>query len=148
MEPRPIGLTVLAILFVPAGLLNLALGILALTGSGLVASAVAGTTAPSAETGDAALFGLGFGVTGLLLLLAGILSLVSAAGFWTRRTWGWLSGLALSGVLVLLAGAALVTTDGGFQAFAGLLFAIVLALYLAQPRIRAVFRRSPGATIP
>lgn len=124
---RPIGITIVAIVFVIGLILNIAVGtdLLGLTD---------GT--PASERGELAV------PVGAVLLMSGVLELVAAYGLWTLRPWGWT-------LAVVLMAAAFVKNILQYLNDNSLLVAMVVSAivpalilwYLFRPHVRSAFRR-------
>jgi hypothetical protein len=129
-QPRPLGITILAILAGVAGVFGF-LGGAALLGIGSVAGA-----AGFLVGGIAAVFGL-------LILLVAILELGLAYGLWTMQPWAWTLGIGLEAVSIVLE---LIRFAGGRSNAFNLLVTLVIAgaiiWYLTQPSIRTLFGRA------
>jgi len=124
---RPMGITIVAIVFVIGLILNIAVAtdLLGLTGG-----------IPASERGELAV------PVGAVLLISGVLELVAAYGLWTLRPWGWT-------LAVVLMAAAFVKNilqylNDNSLLIAMIVSAIIPALilwYLFRPHVRSAFRR-------
>lgn len=127
---RPLGVTILAILQLIAGLLGLCVPTVVLLGS--VALAFLGP------------FGTFVGVVGilaaLLMLLGPVLHLIVAYGAMNLRKWAWWLGVIATGVDV--AGAALNLWNGAgiLQAIVPVGFSLLVFVYLLMPGVRQAFK--------
>jgi hypothetical protein len=127
---RPLGVTILAILQLIAGLLGLCLPTVLLVGGTLVAFlGTAGTVIGA----------IGI-VAGLLMLIGPLLHLIVAYGALNLRQWAWWLGVIATGVDV--AGAALNLWNGVglLQAIVPVGFSLIVFVYLLTPGVRQAFR--------
>jgi hypothetical protein len=132
---RPTGITIIAVVALIAGILQIFGGLGLITVGGLIASV--------------GLLGGGFVFIGGLALLAfGVADLALAYGFWTVKTWAWRLGvvLALANVAWAVVSLVLVSFD-----LTNVLVTIVVAAiwiyYLNLPSIRAAFG-APASGLP
>lgn len=127
---RPLGVTILAILQLIAGLLGLCIPTLLLIGGTLVAF-----------LGSVGTFIGALGIlTGLLMLIGPLLHLIVAFGALNLRRWAWWLGIIATGVDVL--GAALNVWNGAglIAAIIPVGFSLIVFIYLLTPGVREAFR--------
>lgn len=123
---------------VPSLVAVVALGLIGV--SGLAGAAFLVLAASSAESVDDHLGAMAGGVllpAAGVVLLVGLASLAAALGVWARRSWGWLTGALVTGVIV--AGTLIVIVTGGGEPplLAGLAMGVVGAVALWWPSTRA-----------
>ncbi len=129
--PRPIGVTVLAVLEIIAGIVDIIFGILFAAVYSLGAS-ILGMGGSS----------FGFVLVPLIVLffIVGFLSFILSYGLWTGRGWAWISAivLAIVGVVTSLAG----LLFGSYLNIIPAVFYGVILLYLITRGVRAFFGRA------
>ena len=140
---RPMGVTVMAVVAVIAGILDI------LAGLGDIG------------IGGEFLTKIGFGTTldgimmivGLFLVAVGVLGLVSGFGLWLERDWAWLIARLWASLCIIVglvsAGLSLFGTTLTSEIIAAIGAALVPAIagavvlwYLYQPQVKAAFRRT------
>ena len=124
---RPIGITILAVVALLGGLLNILVGtdLLGLSG------------ATSASDGSLAV------PVGVLMLLSGALFLVDAYGLWALKAWGWTLAVVLM-VLAFVLNLLQYLNDNTLlvpMVVSAVIPAVIL-WYLFQPSVKAAFDRS------
>ena len=132
-SPRPIGVTIIAILAILTGVVGLIGGIAIATFSSLFA-------------------GIGFGVGGLLATLGFIIAgVVIFFGFiWLLTGWGFLNGKGWARTLGLifsipsLLGTIVVAASGSIGGIVGVVILILMLYYLFTPPVKAFFRNGPS----
>lgn len=124
---RPMGVTILGVLQIIAGLLGLCLPVFLLT-IGLAATLIGG---PLGALGLCA---------GALMLLGPVLHFIVAFGAFNLQPWTWWLGLAATGVDVLGALANLWNGVGIAQAIVPVGFSLIVFVYLLTPDVRQAFR--------
>lgn len=127
---RPLGVTILAVLQLIAGLLGLCLPTVLLIGGTLVAF-----------LGTVGTFVGALGIlTGLIMLIGPLLHLIVAYGALNLRRWAWWLGIIATGVDVL--GAALNVWNGAGLIAAAIPvgFSLIVFVYLLTPGVRQAFR--------
>lgn len=133
--PRPIGVTIIAILAIATGVIGLTFGALFMTGSAILASI--------------GLFGVGGILAGIVLVFAGIV--LFFAFLWILVGWGFLNGkgwartlgliFSFLGVLFAIAAVAM----GSYTTIVGLLIWGLIIYYLFTGPVKAFFASGPGA---
>lgn len=131
-ERRPLGIRLVAMIQLLAGISGVALALFILMQPGPLA------------IGRATLSGL-----------FGVFALVLAAGTWELRPWAWFASIVWEGLtialdvivlsllaLALLGGAALSSMVGVPSLLIGLMIAVAIVIYLLQPPVRQLFRHS------
>ncbi|MFM8321757.1 MAG: hypothetical protein ACKOC5_12660 [Chloroflexota bacterium] len=127
---RPMGVTILALLQLIAGLFGLCLPTILLTGGALAAflgpvGAVAGGVAI---------------LIGLLMSIGAVLHLVVAFGALNLRPWAWWLGMVATGFDVLGVIVNLWNGIGAAAAVVPAAFSILVFIYLLTPGVRNAFR--------
>ncbi len=130
---RPTGVTILAILAFIGGALQLATGVAAIVGGGLVGGIIGGTE-------GAAVGGL-VAISGLFLLVLGIVALLAGFGLWQLAGWAWLLTIAWAVLGLISAALTLLGGDIGGAIISAIIPAIVI-WYLYRPDIKAAFGRA------
>jgi hypothetical protein len=118
MTERPLGVTILGILWIIGGLLALLGGL----GVAVVGTLVAG------------IIGL---VLGFVFIIIGLVDLVLGIGCFKAWPWVWTIGVIFS-ILSILAGLVSLLTSGA-GALISIIIAIVILYYLFQPHVKAYF---------
>lgn len=127
---RPLGVTILAILQLIAGLLGLCLPTVLLIGGTLVAFlGTAGTVV--------GVIGI---IAGLLMLIGPLLHLIVAYGALNLHKWAWWLGVIATGVDVIGAALNLWNGVGLLQAIVPVGFSLIVFVYLLTPGVRQAFR--------
>lgn len=134
--PRPIGVTVLAILAAIGGILGLIgaifLGILSTEMAEFIESLIA-------EYGAAAIPGVGEFIGALVLAIAvvlaivGVFALIDAYGLWIGAGWAWWLTIILS-ILGIIAG--ITSLPGGII---GIVIDILIIYYFTRPHVKKFF---------
>ncbi len=134
--PRPIGVTIIAILAILVGAILFIAGLAVVALSGLLASA--------------GLFGLGSLFAGIGLVIAGIFFFF---GFiWTLTGWGFLNGkgwartLGLIFSILSILGNIVYVATGSLTGLVGLVIWGLMIYYLMEKRVKAFFGKGPGIT--
>lgn len=129
--PRPLGVTVLAVLEIIAGIVDILFGIL------FIAVYSLGVT----------ILGIGVSSVGFFLvplialfLVVGFLSFILSYGLWTGRGWAWVSAIALAiiGLVTGLIG----LLFGSYLNIIPIVFYSVILVYLGTRGVRAFFGRA------
>ncbi len=129
MKNRPVGVTILGILQLIAGLIGLCIPLIVITGS----------TALTFASPVGTVVGL-IGICAGLLILAGpVLHLIAAYGAFNLRKWAWWLGILATGVDVLGAAVNLWNGTGILQAIFPVGFSIIVFIYLLTPGVRQAF---------
>ncbi len=129
-QPLPSGIKLLCGLLVLSGIGSLFVG-LQLQSIGQTASAYGASAA-----------GNSIGTTALVMLAFGVGELVAAVGLWTRKSWGWTAGMAVSGAGVLASVLLLTNSFTNGVGLMGLVLNAGLGWYIYNQRW--VFRDHPG----
>jgi uncharacterized membrane protein (DUF2068 family) len=139
---RPAGVTVLAILAIVIGVLNIIAGLGFVAGAPLIPDFAVGTVAEDV-TGSLKSIAL---VIGVAWLVVGAAQLAFAYGAWTLKSWGWMLGLVIEGSSILLtfivgimAGNLVATLEASIVPLA---VAIIIIAYLLSARVRSAFGRA------
>ena len=158
---RPIGVTILGILFVIAGAFTLLGGIATLVGIPFVANVnpnVIGNNEiqfngqqpllmPSEQTALAQGSGSILTVLGALLIPLGIASLVVAYGLFKGKTWAWFVAVVLSTIGLVINAISLVTANMGAitGALVGVAINAIVLYYLSRRNVRQYFGKVAAA---
>jgi len=130
---RPMGVTILAILAFIGGALQLATGVAAVAFGGLAGAAVGGTE-------GAAVGGL-VAISGLFLIVLGVVALLAGFGLWQLKPWAWL--LTIAWAILGLVSAALTLLSGDVtSAIISAIIPAVVIWYLNRPDVKAAFGRA------
>ena len=129
--PRPLGVTVLAVLEIIAGIIDILFGLLFIAVYSLAVT-ILGIGVSS----------FGFVLVPLIALffVVGFLSFILSYGLWTGRGWAWVSAivLAIIGVVTGLIG----LLFGSYLNIIPIIFYIVILVYLGTRGVRAFFGRA------
>lgn len=118
MADRPLGVTIIGMLWILLGLFVLVVGLV----FGAAITLLAGP------------FGL---VAGLIVILLGLLTLALGLGCFKGWSWVWTLGMLVTGLDLLMGIFGLLVTGG--VSLINLLFCIVILYYLFQPNVKAWF---------
>lgn len=124
---RPTGVTIIALLAFVSGLLGLC-GALPVFGISLIA----GVFVPPV--------GLIGTIIGAILAFSPLLLLVFAYGAWNLRSWAWMLGIIATGISVVSALIAVLTTGNILAIVSHGLLPIIIFVYLLTPNVRNSFR--------
>jgi hypothetical protein len=102
-----------------------------------------GQTASAYGASDA---GSSMGTTALVVLAFGVGELVAAVGLWTRKSWGWTAGMAVSGSGILTSGLLLTNSFTSGVGLMGVLLNAGLGWYIYNQRW--AFREQPRQRQP
>jgi hypothetical protein len=140
---RPTGVTVMAVVAVVAGIMDILAGLGDIgIGGGFLTKIGFGTTLDGIMM-----------VVGLILVAVGVLGLVSGFGLWSEREWAWLIARLWASLCVVIglvsAGLSLFGTTLTSEIIAAIGAALVPAIagavvlwYLYRPQVKAAFHRS------
>ena len=140
---RPTGVTVMAIVAVVAGIMDILAGLGDIgIGGGFLTKIGFGTTLDTIMM-----------VVGVVLVAVGVLGLVSGFGLWSGREWAWLIARLWASLCVVIglvsAGLSLFGTTLTSEIIAAIGAALVPAVagavvlwYLYQPQVKAAFHKS------
>src|SRR2546427_2604128 len=133
---RPLGITFLAIIQIPTGLLGLLVSIAIIAFSALL------TTLPTIGT-LASTVGL---VIGGVFLFFSLIWLATGVGFLHGKGWSWTLGMIFSVLSILFAigAAALGSTSG----IVGIVIWFLMIYYLTRTRVKSFFGKGPGLGPP
>jgi len=143
-QPRPTGVTILAILAFVGGVLGILVGGLGTICGGVIGGlgAVAAREVPGAASGALA-GGFLVGLTGLGALVLGILEIIMGFGFWTLKPWSWMLGMVVSIIGIVLTLFSLVAARGSlFGAIIPIAIYGVIIYYLLTPDVKKAFGRA------
>ena len=119
MAERPLGITILAILWILGGLFWIIVGLLGGAVLGFIGLGILG-----------AALGIIFFIIGIIDILIGIGCL---------KGWGWLWTIGVIVVIITLALHLLALVSGDISAILGLAIGILILWYLFQPNVKAFF---------
>jgi len=119
MSERPLGVTILGVLWIIGGVLAIIGGII----GGAILSIVG-------------LGGLGAAI-GITLFVIGIIDLLLGIGCFKAWPWVWIVGVIISAISILIGIASLFTT--GASALLGIVISAIILYYLFQPQVKAYF---------
>jgi hypothetical protein len=121
MTERPLGVTILGILWILGGLLALLGGL----GIAAIGSMIAGP------------FGLAIGI---VFIIIGLVDLALGIGCFKAWPWVWTVGVVFSILSIIMGLYSLVTT--GLAAVIGLIIPVIILYYLFQPNVKAYFGKT------
>jgi len=119
MSGRPLGVTILGILWIIGGLFAIFGGV------------IGGAILSVAGFGG---LGAALGVTAFII---GIIDLLLGIGCFKAWSWVWIVGVIFSAISILIGIVSLFTT--GFSALLGIVIAAIILYYLFQPQVKAYF---------
>jgi hypothetical protein len=137
--PRPLGITILVILQIIIGVIEVLFGLLLLLGYVLAVSIFGFGMYPG--------FGLFLLPWGFFSLIFGLLSFILAYGLWTGQGWAWISSviIAVIGLIFSLVGLIL----GSYANVISLVLYALILIYLNTYHVRAFFGRvGPWGAVP
>lgn len=132
--PRPIGITLIAIIQILVGVLGL------LASLAIIGVAALFSTIPTVGT----LIGTAGLVVGGIFLFFSLIWLATGVGFLHGRGWAWDLGMIFTVLSIL--GAAYVAYIGVFQAVYALVFWIIMIIYLTRRHIKVFFGKGTMPT--
>jgi len=137
---RPLGVTIIAVLLIIAGILELLLGVLTFAGVFSVAHII---TVHGHHVAASVLDTLGSILAGISILI-GIVTLIFAWGLWTLKTWAFWLVVALEVFSLVRHLFEFTRPDHSTTAIVlGMVLPVVILLYfLVDPNVRAAFFRS------
>lgn len=122
MTERPLGVTILGVLWIIGGLF-----------------AIIGGIVGGAILSMAGLGGLGAAI-GVIAFIIGIIDLLLGIGCFKAWPWVWIVGVIFSAISVLIGIVSLFTT--GLSALLGIIIAAIILYYLFQPQVKAYFGKT------
>jgi hypothetical protein len=129
VSSRPTGITILAALAAIGGVLDLLGGLLLFGLGGVVA------TAAGAGIGALAV------VSGLALIVVGVLYLGLSYGFWMLKPWAWIVGAALAIVSIVVSVVGFIGGGSITSLIISIIIPAIILYYLTRPEIQAIFGR-------
>ncbi|HVL88053.1 MAG TPA: hypothetical protein VM681_08650 [Candidatus Thermoplasmatota archaeon] len=138
-KPRPLGVTILGVLYLLGGAL-MALAGLAFVAGGAAMSAAFAPFLPL----PGALLGAALAVVGIVVLGIGVLSIVVGKGLLDARPWAWTVALVLTAIGLLMGVLNLVT--GNVGAIVNVAISGFIVWYLYQDGVKAWFGQGHMAT--
>lgn len=133
---RPQSITVLAILQLINGIVNLVQGIFALSSAGFFGS----LNAAIGESGLGAAIAFIMGIAALISLSIGIISLGAAWGLFQLKSWAWM-GVAIACTIAIVSQFARMFSFGGID-FLTVGLAVVSCYYLMRSDVKRIFLNS------
>jgi hypothetical protein len=121
MSERPLGVTILGILWIIGGLLAL-LGGLGIAAIGTILAGAIGL------------------VIGIVFIIIGLVDLALGVGCFKAWPWVWTVGVIFSIISILIGLVSLVTS--GFSAIVGIIIAAIILYYLFQPQVKTYFGKA------
>ena len=122
MSERPLGVTILGILWIIGGLFAIIGGI------------IGGAILSVAGFGD-----LGAAI-GIIVFIIGVIDLLLGIGCFKAWPWVWIVGVIFSAISILTGIGSLFTAGAG--ALLGIIIAAIILYYLFQPQVKAYFGKS------
>ncbi len=139
--PRPIGITILALLGFLEGVITLVIGLVLIAAASTITSILnqLGLTGITGLTGS--FVSLAFAIVGAFVLVAALIVLLINWGLWTGKNWArWLYIIiAVLGLLSALAGLTTAVASNVFW----LVVDILIIYYLTRPGVASYFKRMP-----
>ena len=129
--PRPIGITLLAIIQILIGLLGLLVSVVIIGLAALFASLFTAIPAVGILIGTAGI------VIGGVFLFFSLIWLATGVGFLHGKGWAWTLGMIFTVLSIL--GAAYVAFTGVYQAGYALAFWIIMTIYLTRSHVKVFF---------
>jgi hypothetical protein len=145
---RPVGVVLIALYHLVAGLFLVALGLATLLGRSFFGS---GTGGVDRSSFGGMQLGAVIGILGAaLFFLMGLVALSAAYGMWKMRDWGRVLSLGLAILYVLFTLPAILLLHALLGAYQIVRITVCIAIigYLLQPRIKALFRQNTPSIIP
>lgn len=129
MRTRPVGVTIIAILAILGGLVQLISGLAFL---GITALAVPGM--------EAGAFAEGVGIAaGVVMFIMAVLSVVFGVGALMLKPWAWMLGIVLFGISLVANLVLMFTSAVSTSAVISALIAAIVLAYLYTARVREAF---------
>ena len=134
-QRRPLGVTLIGILWVARGILSILIGVMAAAAVALVSIM---ELAPRLEP-FVRIVGRFAGLFGIVMVLIGILQLLLAFGLLLGKYWAWLATLILEVIRIVTT--LLTLPKAPFIDALQVLISVVIIAYLMQPHARAFFEQ-------
>jgi hypothetical protein len=134
---RPMGVTILAVLAIVGGIVNI---VLALPYLGVTALALPGVVASIGSLGTGVLMSLGVG-----MLLIGAIQLMFGIGAMQLRSWAWVMGVIGYGLSVLSAIVSVATVGFTSSVMLSGVIAVAILAYLFTHDVRTAFDHEDGS---
>jgi hypothetical protein len=138
--PRPVGISILAILELLFGALAFIFGAILAASSGFIDSYAKSMGLGSISSGA---LGTVLAIFGGALVVGGLIAILIGWGLWTGRGWARIIAIILS-ILGVIGGLATVVL-GVYTGIVSLLIDLLILWYLFRPNVRAYFSKSPPA---
>src|SRR5215471_12242698 len=146
---RPVGVTVIAVLFFIAAVLAVFGGIAMMLGGGFIATLISQSGGQGSGAGAGLFAGLGAAI-GVVILVIGALYFLVGWGLLKLKEWARIVTIVLAGLGILgaLFGLVGVFTHFGaiivFWTLVRLAICVWMIWYLLQPQVKAAFQAAPG----
>ncbi len=135
--PRPLGVTIIAILAILGGILGLLAGLLIVGVSTLFASAFAAA--------GGVLAGLGVVIGGVFIVVS-VIWLAAGFGLLNGKGWAWALEMLVN--VLLLIGAIAFTALGNYSSIGGVVVPGLMIWYLTRTRVKAFFGKASWSPTP
>lgn len=136
--PRPLGISILAIIELLFGVISLVLGAILAAASGSIVSAAKSVGLGSIGAGA---LGTVIAILGGGLVIAGLIGILIGWGFWTGRGWARIVAIILTAIGVI--GGLVALLLGIYTGIVGLVIDVLILWYLFRPSVKAYFSKSP-----
>jgi len=148
---RPVGVTIIAILYFLGAILCVLGGIGMMVGGGFIATLIGQQGGQGSAAGAGVFAGLGV-VMGVFFLILAIIPLVVGLGLWKLKEWGRILAIAVSAISAVLqlfgvVGMLLHFSVGGFAFLVcRLAISVLIVWYLLKPEVKAAFQSARATT--
>src|SRR5713101_1346167 len=133
--PRPLGVTILAVLAILVGIFGLLAGVAIIGLSALI------STSTLLAVGGGILSGLGLIIGGIVVVFS-LVWLAVGFGFLNGKGWAWSLGMVFSVLSIL--GAIAFTALGSYGSIVGVILWGMMIYYLTRTRVKSFFGKGPG----
>src|SRR5712692_7948564 len=137
--PRPLGVTILAVLAILVGIFGLLAGVAIIGLSALI------STSTLLAVGGGILSGLGLIIVGVVVVFS-LTWLAVGFGFLNGKGWAWSLGMIFSVLSIL--GAIAFTALGSYGSIVGVVLWGMMIYYLTRTRVKSFFGKGPGLGLP
>jgi uncharacterized membrane protein (DUF2068 family) len=134
---RPTGVTILAVLQLIGGVINVLFGISSLFFGGLIVVSKAVETAGSPINMGPIIL-----AAGVLAVISGLLGLFAGYGLFTLKSWGWILALIFSVLNIVYNGLKIFQGANIPGTFVGIAISGLIIYYLNRPNIKRAFGRA------
>jgi hypothetical protein len=136
--PRPLGISILAILELLFGVLALIFGAILAAASGAIVSAASSVGLGSISSG---VLGTFIAVLGGGVAVAGLIGILIGWGLWTGRGWARIVAIILTAIGVI--GGLVTLILSIYTGIVSLIIDLLILWYLFRPNVKAYFSKSP-----